>query len=84
VRLSRVITDHPLDALSLGFRFAVLKQLILDLQTPDALAGIDQAIECLFEHSEFRSAGRELFQIAIEGRLTSEQIDVLHQLGIRI
>ena len=76
--------DHPLDALSLGFRFAVLKQLILDLQMPDAIAGLDVAIECLFEHSEFRSVGRELFQIAVEGRLTAEQLDAIHQLGIRI
>lgn len=75
---------HPLDALSLGFRLAVLKQLILDLQMPDALAGLDVAIDCLFEHSEFRSVGRELFQIAVEGGLTSEQLDAIHQLGIRI
>lgn len=75
---------HPLDALSLGFRFAVLKQLILDLQMPDAVTGLDVAIECLFEHSEFRTVGRELFQIAVEGRLTAEQLDTIHQLGIRI
>ena len=75
---------HPLDALSLGFRLAVLKQQILDLKMPEALAGLDQGIECLFEHSEFRSAGRELFSIAIEGRLTAGQLDVLHQVGIRI
>jgi hypothetical protein len=76
--------DHPLDALSLGFRFAVLRQLILDLQMPDAIAGLDVAIECLFEHSEFRSVGRELFQVAVEGRLTAEQLDTLHELGIRV
>src|SRR5690349_18427657 len=68
---------HPLDALSLGFRFAVLKRQILDLQMPDALAELDLAIACLFEHSEFRSAGRELFQVAVEGRLTIKQEDVL-------
>ena len=76
--------DHPLDALSLGFRFAVLKQQILDLRMPDALVELDRAIECLFEHTEFRRAGRELFQVAVEGRLTIEQEDLLRQLGIRI
>ena len=76
--------DHPLDALSLGFRLAVLKQLILDLQMPDALTGLDVAINCLFEHSDFRSVGRELFQVAVEGRLTIEQEDLLRQLGVRI
>ena len=76
--------DHPLDALSLGFRFAVLKQLILDLRMPEAITGLDVAIECLFEHSEFRTVGRQLFQIAVEGRLTSEQLDTLHELGIRV
>ena len=75
---------HPLDALSLGFRFAQLKQLILDLQTPEALTGLDLAIDSLFEHTEFRSAGRELFQLAVEGKLTAEQLDTLHQLGVRV
>ena len=75
---------HPLDALSLGFRLAVMKQQILDLKMPDALAELDQAIECLFEHSDFRRAGRELFQIAVEGRLTIEQEELLRQLGVRI
>jgi hypothetical protein len=51
---------------------------------PDALAGLEVGIECLFEHSEFRSVGRQLFQIAVEGGLTSEQLDTIHQLGIRI
>ena len=75
---------HPLDALSLGFRFAQLKQLILDLRTPEALTGLDLAIDGLFEHTEFRSVGRELFQIAVEGRLSGEQLDTLHELGIRV
>ena len=75
---------RPLDALSLGFRFAQLKQLILDLQTPEALTGLDLGIDCLFEHSEFRTVGRQLFQVAVEGKLSAEQLDTLHELGIRV
>lgn len=52
----------------------------LDLRTTEALTGLDLAIDCLFEHSEFRSAGRELFQLAVEGKRTSEQLDTIHQL----
>ncbi len=50
----------------------------------EAIAAIDRAIDCLFEHSEFRSAGREMFLTAIQGKLTTDKEELLRQLGIRI
>ena len=41
------------------------------------------AVDSLYEHSEFRSVGHELFRAAVEGRLTTEQENRLHELGIR-
>ena len=75
---------HPLDALTLGFHLTELKRLISVLKRDEAIAAIDLAIDCLFEHSEFRSVGRELFLIAIQGKLTTDQEQLLHRAGIRI
>lgn len=75
---------HPLDALTLAFHLTELKRQISGLQMHEALAAIDRAIDRLFEHSEFRSVGREMFLSAIRGELTTDQENLLHPLGIRI
>jgi hypothetical protein len=75
---------HPYDALQLAFRFAALKHLIRELKLNEAIAAIDRGIDCLYEHSEFRSVSRELFQSGIDGKLTFEQEEMLRQAGIRI
>ena len=75
---------HPFDALTLAFHLAEVKRHINALNMHEALAAIDRAIDCLYGHSEFRNASRELFLTAIEGRLTTEKEELLRQLGIRI
>ena len=50
----------------------------------EALLEIEVAIDCLHEHSEFRSISRELFGTAIEGRLTTDKETLLRQLGLPI
>src|SRR5688572_26798135 len=47
---------------------------------PEAIAAIDRAVDSLYEHSEFRSVGHEMFRAAVEGRLTTEQENRLHEL----
>ena len=74
----------PRAALTLGYHLAELKRLTDGLKKHEAMAAIDRAIDCLFEHSDFRSAGRELFLNAIEGRLTADKEEVIRHLGIRI
>lgn len=74
---------HPLAALTLAYHLTELKRQINSLQMHEALAAIDRAVDSLYEHSEFRSVSRELFLIAIEGRLTSEQEEKIRGLGIR-
>ena len=75
---------NPQAALSLGFRLTELKQSIRDLDMHEALAEIDAAIDCLYEHSDFRSVTRELFQTAISGKLTTDKEALLRQLEMRI
>ena len=74
----------PRAALTLGFHLAELKRLVEDLKKHDATTAIDRAIDCLFEHSDFRSAGRELFLTAIEGKLTTDKEELIRHLGIKI
>ena len=50
----------------------------------EALAEIQVAIDCLYEHSDFRSVSRELFETAIAVKLTTDKEAVLRHLGIRI
>ena len=75
---------HPQAALTLGFHLTELKRQIDGLRMHDALGAIDIAIDCLFEHSDFRSVGREMFLTAIQGKLTTDREELLRQLGIRI
>ena len=75
---------NPQAALTLGFRLTELKQLIHDLDMHEALQEIEVAIDCLYEHSDFRSISREMFGTAIQGKLTTDKETLLRQLGMRI
>ena len=74
---------QPRAALTLGFHLAELKRLVDGLKKHEAVSAIDRAIDCLFEHSDFRSAGRELFLNAIEGKLSTDKEELIRHLGIR-
>ena len=74
---------QPRAALTLGFHLAELKRLTDGLKKHEAIAALDKAIDCLFEHSDFRSAGRELFLTAIEGKLSTDKEELIRHLGIR-
>ncbi len=75
---------NPEAALTLGFRLSELKQLIRDLDMHEALQEIEVAIDCLYEHSDFRSISREMFGTAIAGKLPTDKETLLRQLGLRI
>jgi hypothetical protein len=75
---------HPYAALQLGFHLIELKKLINALNTREALAALDRAIDRLYEHSDFRSVSRDLFLIAIQGNLTTDKEDALRYLGIKV
>jgi hypothetical protein len=75
--------ENPHAALTLSFHLTELKRQIDSLRMKDALAAIDVAIDCLYEHSDFRRVSRELFLMAIQGKLTTENENLLRELGIR-
>jgi hypothetical protein len=75
---------EPQAALTLGFRLTELKQSITDLKMLEAIEEIDVAIDCLYEHSDFRTISRALFGTAIAGKLSTEREALLRKLGIEI
>lgn len=55
--------------------------------TAEALAGLDRAIECLMPHTRFadsryREIARKFYLQAVAGKLSTEQEDKLHELGL--
>jgi hypothetical protein len=75
---------EPQAALTLAYQLAELKRSIASLNMHEAIAGIDQAIDSLYEHSDFRNVSRDLFLIAITGELTTDKEALLRQLGMEI
>ena len=73
----------PDAALSLAFLLTQLKQFIGALNMHDALDAIDVAIDCLYDHSDFRNVSRELFETVIEGEIKTDKEALLRQLGIQ-
>ena len=76
--------ENPQAALTLGIHLVELKRRISDLNMHDALDAIEVAIDCLYNHSDFHSVGRGLFESAIEGKLTADKESLLRQLGVEI
>jgi hypothetical protein len=77
-----VYERKPTSALALAFQFIALKQ---SLQTgpkgiPEAITGINQAIEHLYPHTDFNRMGRRLFYLTIESTITVKQEDLITAL----
>ena len=81
-----VYEGHPIDAFSLAHKLIAVQQCLQGerKRIPDAVTVLDQAVDTLYEHTEFRSVSHELFRAAVEGRITTEQEALIRELGIRI
>lgn len=75
--------NDPISALMLAQRLSVLQHYVQS-NAGQATAAINRAVDCLYEHSEFRSVSLELFRASAQGRLTVELENLIRQLGIRI
>lgn len=74
--------NHPLLALALAQHLTALQGYVQS-DAVKATAAINRAVESLYEHSEFRSVSLELFRATVQGRMTVELENLVHQLGIR-
>ena len=75
--------EESAEALSLAFLLTEVSQLIRALNMREALDEIDVAIDCLYEHSDFRNVSRDLFEEVIAGKMRPNKEVLLKQLGIQ-
>ena len=82
----KVYAGHPVLALTLAYQLIAVKQSLQRGQKgiPDAIAGLDLAIEGLYQHTDFHKMGRKFYQRTIEGTLKPEQEERLRKLGVKI
>ena len=75
--------NYPLLALALAQHLTALQDYVAS-DAVKATSAINRAVDSLFEHSEFRSVGLELFRAMVQGRMPVEVENLVRQLGIRV
>jgi hypothetical protein len=75
----------PYAALQLGFNFAVLRMHLEGqlFKSPPVIEALDVAMEVLFAYTDFHSTSFDLFVRLTEGRLTTDEEQMLNALGVK-
>lgn len=75
----KVYARHPISALTLACQLIAIKQSLQrgPKGIPDAIAGLDMAIDCLYPHTDFDRIGRKFYRRTLEGALKPEQEEKL-------
>jgi len=81
-----VYQGHPISALTLAYQLIAIKQSLErgSKGIPDAIRGLDLAIESLFPHTNFYKMGHKFFHLTIDGKLTTTQEEKLRELGVKM
>jgi hypothetical protein len=81
-----VYAGHPVLALSHSYQLIAIRQSLQrgPKGIPDAIAGLDLAIESLYLHTDFDRMGRKFYHRALEDKLKPDQADKLRELGVKI
>jgi hypothetical protein len=76
--------ENPHDALSLGFNLAELRTHLdsLLIKPRPVMEALDRALEALFPFTDFHKASFDLFMRLMDGKLTFDEEQMLHALGI--
>ena len=82
----KVYAGHPVAALTLAYQLIAIKQSLQrgPKGIPDAIAGLDLAIENLFPHTHFDKMARKFYHRTIEGTLKPKQEEKLRELGAEL
>lgn len=77
---------HPISALLLAHQLMAIKQCLQRGREgiPDAVAGLDLAIDSLFPYTDFFRVMHKLYVRRLEGTLKPEQEEKLRQLGVKL
>jgi hypothetical protein len=81
-----VVLQKPQSGAFLSINLMLLKSCISvkPLKIQDAIEGLDNALEALFEHTDFREVSYALFVRMIRGKLPFEQQEMLKTLGVKL
>lgn len=80
-----VYRGRSISALALAYQLIAIKQSLQRGRRgiPDAVAGLDLAIDALFPHTDFHKVGHKFYLHTIESNLTPKQEERLRELGIK-
>lgn len=72
-------------ALRLGYNFAMLRKYYDSrlIKSRPIIEALDEAMEVLFPFTDFHSASFDLFERLVDGKLTTQEEDMLHALGMK-
>ena len=77
---------HPISALLLAHQMMAIRQCLENGKKgiPDAIAGLDLAIEMLYPYTDFHKVSHKLYLRRLEGILKPAREEKLRQLGIKV
>ena len=77
---------HPIPALLLAHQLMAIKQCLQGGKAaiPDAIKGLDLAIESLFPYTDFYRVSHKFYMRRLEGTIHPKLEDKLREFGVRI
>jgi hypothetical protein len=81
----KIYAGHPSGALTLALQLTELKQSLQRGRKgiPEAIEGLDLAIESLYPHTSFHKMGHKLYRQRLEGTIKPRQEKLIRKLGVK-
>ena len=81
----KVYAGHPIAALTLAHQLAAIRQSLQRGRkgVPEAIEGLDLAIQALYEHTDFHKLGHKLYRQRLEGTMKPKQEELIRKLGVK-
>ena len=80
----KVYAGHPVLALTLAYQLIAVRQSLERGRKgiPDAIAGLDLAIDSLYPHTDYNKMGHRLFLRTIGGTITPKEEELMSKLRV--
>lgn len=82
----KIYSGQPILALGLAQQLTAIRQSLEQGGTGilDAIAGLNLAIDRLFDHTDFNKMSRKLYRQRLDGTLKPKQEEKLRELGVKL
>ena len=82
----KVYAGHPIAALTPAYQLIAIKQSLQRGRKgiPDAIAGLDLAIESLYSHTDFYKVSHRLYLRRLNGTMKPDQEQKRSELGLKM